>query len=577
MGMIRKYLLVFASSSLVLNIMAQNKTETDTIRRELTVENERHIKVGKENPLSFDIDITKPEVKNVSGDFDFTKSQISIDRISYIDQFPSFVSPKMIENKNRGYINVFGGLMYNLGVLAGVDAINNDNHKLSLNISSMWTNHALMQNGLSTKINDLYYRPDIRYDYRKDDSHYYAMMDFCGGSKNYYGLYFPTDSYDRLPENTPKRNFSHFTLSVGADNMRADDSRWNYLGNASLKVGNARFDKYNFQDVNSISSLGIYADGLVRYSLSNEHSFNIYPEVKNYIYKNEKTNNLFYTNVSPTYRYSSSSSDMFWTVEVGAGITLNNKSMIKGGNNMYFFPKIKGELSYSNFFAASLDVSGGDEITDMLQLESLMPYYSFVNGYWTTQNKIKAKLDLSFLITPNFRLSAHSKIAVKSDAIQFAPEPIDTKYSISNVVFSSYANDYTKYNFGVNVSYRMLNDILIKAGLDYNMFSNYKYEVSQEPKLKGMFALEYKPLESWLINLSYNFMNGIKYRDIKNIDTYNTLPLYQSLTANVNYSIFRNLTLYATFQTSLSKNTAAMFPYYPRQDNVLLLGLNFHF
>lgn len=578
MGMIKKYLLLFICSFWGYNISAQSKANTDTIRRELTVENERYIKVGKETPLSFDIDILKPQVKSVTGDFDFSKSNMYTYSISHVDRMPSFVYPDMIEKKNRGYVNVFGGLMYNLGIVAGIDAINKKNHKLSLNLSSLWTNHKFLQQGLINKISDLCYNPDVRYDYRKDDRNYHVSVDLYGGYRNYYGVCSPTDLYDAMPSITPQRNYNHFAISAGGDNLGMTDSKWNYFLNAKLNVSNSRYDEYNFESINSISAIGVYADAMFKYSLNNEHSFNLYPKVENYIYSNDKTHNMFYTDVSPTYRYSSSNADMFWIFEMGAGVTFNNKSLLKGEQNMYFWPKMKIGISYGDFFSADLDMAGGDEITDMRELESIMPYYSFANSYWTTQNKIKAKLDLSFLITPDLRLSAFSGMVVKSNALQFSPRYVsDDKTSVYNVIFASYSNDYTKYNMGLNIDLRLPKDIIMKAGLEYSIFSGYEYEVVQEPKFKGMFSIAYKPVGKWMINILYNFKNGIKYRDVNNAELYNTLPLYQSVTANVNYSVLDYLTLYSTIQTSLSKNTAALFPYYPRQDNVFLLGLNFHF
>lgn len=577
MNLIKKHIFIFFCLATICQTYAQNKHNIDTIRRELTVENEKYITVNKETPMSFNVSIDKPKTQDIIADFDFFSEREPISKISFVDTIPSFVSPKMISNKNIGYVDVFGGLAYNLGITAGVNIINKNCHKLAFDFSSLWTNHSFLQNQLTNKINEIQYNPNIRYDYKSQNLSLYAAFDFLGGYRNYYGLYSPTDTYTQMPKLSPQRDFNHSTLSFGIDNLKKSDKKFTYGINSRLLLSNSRYSKYNFEDNNALASAILFGDAILRYSFNNDHSLNIYADAKHTLYLGRNISLPFYLNAAPTYRYNSATTNISWLLDLGLGLTLDAKHISEGKGNLYIWPKINAKLSFYDRFVVNCEVDGGGEIFDLYQLERIMPYYSLENKYLITRNLLRSKIDLLLLCTENFKFSLFYGFYIKDDMLQFRPKVINLDNNIGNIAFTAYGNRYNKYEFGGAFSYRPMRDLSLSSSFSYNIFSKYNYQVTLEPKCKGMLSVEYKPTDKWLAKISYNFAGGIKYTDINQSDKYNSLPLFQSLSANVSYLILKNLTLYTTIQTTLSKNTSYIYPYYSKQGNILLLGANFHF
>lgn len=558
-----------------LGIEAQTKSiKRDTIRRELTVENTKVVSVGIENPLPINISINKFLVPKSSATYNLTNEYLPIKQLSVINNYPEYFYPSFSQKQQKGFIDIYTGLLFNCGVYSGLNVFNNKKHRILLLAYSSLTNHNYLALGRTNNIKHLFYGGDINYQYSNEIINAFANIKYNMSERNYFGEYQQPDNQHKNI-NTPYRRFDYFDLNIGIKSNIKDNSRWIYNINLHTYLENSKFTKNTSSTIKkNFIAVGFNGVADIDYLINADSRISLLSEIERYSFWVNNYWNNFLLNISPSYNYSSATENFRWNIKTGIGMTVDNVS--RNSLHVYVWPSVIIKSTFSDKLFAKLSIGAGSKVYNLMQMDKINPYYLFSSDIRILRERLNSDIELSALLTSNLKISLYGQYNIKEQVLQFNPTIINTMTGINPVAFNVTYNNYTENILGGTISYsynRKLTTILDTRYIRY--FKNLNTLVML-PSFVANFTIDYNPSRNWFINLTYNGCGGIKYRSLSDNSVYESLPYIQSISSKVSYNVNNNLSVYIFSEISLSGNKSYII-YYPQQINMINAGLNWSF
>lgn len=591
----RNRIIYFLAIALIsLSIKAQNKI-ADTLKRELIVVNAESLSLEKSTALDYRLSTSKPKINKSNFEFDKAKNFYTGYNIAEFNSLPNVQIKHPMLSKQKGYIDLSLGLMYDARLNFAYNILNTQKDLLSVSLSALHSNHNYSQDLIKNKMLYTGYKAGLDYQKNIKNNHLLYLSAYVDGSRNnLHGRYNPYNYPKELDfrNSNPIRNIYSIDLNAGIVDINKDDSRFSYILDFDFSLFNLSYTALQAREkllenyLDRATGFDFRLKPNLSYDINGDHSLHLDNDIYLSKTSDDATGKLgLFSNIKPYYHYDSSSIDFRWYIKVGAMLGLDRTSKKTDFLiSPYVDLSMKWALDNSDFFSRALDINflidGGNEFITHRDYFKESPYSYYLGILNPDRKNIGAKTTISYNFNKNTRLA----IALSYDNFE---RVMENYFRVFRGVYKDYPYatyfrpSYNKYsrtsiigNYNQNIpNYNINLDLFFM----YNFYSSVQKRGVSKPKTETKLSISYK-LASWLFSANYKLYTGLAYNGDYFGDTdYKKLDPYSRLGLRVAYNLNNKISFYADGSMAPTNSKNEYFIYYPEPSANLLIGFDYKF
>lgn len=592
------------SPALPHNAAAQT---ADTLKRQLQVETSEELILSERVPLSSNIQAptiyTARTVVLVPSSLREHMPSLGLDPLRLMQAPHSFY----YKRRQRGYVELAGGIKYNASLSAGIRAIDHEDKYLDLVVDGLYSNYEISSNKQNWNSQEQKFKVATQYRSLLNNSLQLSLdAGYAHHKYNYYGYiplensgnnYDPTSLIGKpfLVNNTYK-----FGLSIG-------------------QVEHTEGLTYNFRPelaYSQINGLGVWEQN----RQSNEIKLKIAGLLKYHIYENQYTglelsatnywynrsaekvaqgNAHTYSNKSllslkPHWSYrSEDNAELEWAVKLGLALDFYQEYNNKG---LLLSPYIKAYVKPNDKWNISLDALGGMSANSLSEMLSEMPYLRILYNTPITQIPLDIRLSSKGLLTPQLGLEGFIQYVSYTDAINYhlvASGDANSELIYDNAgsptsplnhqgAFITERANGSVFRIGAGINYHFTKQLTLNSRLTYNRWSRENI-ITDTPALYGRPSLEVDASLTYRPNKFVELIGGyeLRYGTRQKVNFLNTpkivsLPTISLFRFSAAYNINSAWSIKGSAHILSNANATMYYGYMPQRLSATL-GISYCF
>lgn len=558
------------------------QAQEDNLKRELTLEREYDPSVQDANKVNTLPVVKQPEVKKAA--IDYATQTVPTDPDKEISVLPSGkVMTDIIYNKNRGYLNVAGGMYTNINGDFGYHILNTDIDQLNLfysHRSSGGKREYLQGNGEKQKVHLNDNLAGINFIHNFDKATLKLGGRFGYNIYNYFGYVIPSDAAAIPPFSVDTKQADQ-QIGVNAGIKSREGASLGYL----LDVDFTNFShKYGLKEEDDgIKENTISVKAGLNTPFGGNQLIGVLGKVDYFSYSlpsvPEKPDFESHAQITLTPYYKVEGDN--WNIKLGA-----NVMFITGDHDKIFAsPNIAADVTVADKTVLYLNAGGKINSNSAFELSQLNRYVNPWNSVQASRTWLDGIVGIKSGVGPGFWFDVFAGYKITDNDILFVQD------GTSPYINYSFADNFdTKQLFAgaaLKYSYQSLFEISLKG-----VFNNWDVKSSSEwldgptpefeaygrPKMELTSAIDIRPIDKLTISAKYYLATGRKTvdshlppdRNLIDMDNINELNLTGM------YSITPNVGVYGQLNNLLFQKYDLLYGY-PTQGFNAMVGININF